>query len=336
MSELLAALGGGVGVGILILAYVLTWPEKAERIFGWIAGLVARVFRRADRAAVAYKVQGDVNTARAAFLRNGPNDLIEKKLKVKWADAEEAEALIKNGEVLVVMRRSEQHEENIAHALMAYLPKAMLPRARRYVDRERMRAADLIIAKSVLTGDETPSGALPVFFDKHLDPARAEGEDLRQKITELDEIDLQGWLSRVLLMEYRLLGDELHPGEPDQYCREDAEEFARWLHRLAARQPGAYSSLTYTGRYFRIAVIWVAIKEKLAEQGLVPYRKRAKRYLYQERFDAVYLMGRDDNISAVEELANDLETDGRVASATRYDYRCGVTSKSASCPENDR
>ena len=85
------------------------------------------------------------------MLKDGPDDLIEKKIKIRWAkDAEAATPVLREGEVLVVMQRSDHHEENVAHALMAYLPKALLPRARRYLDHERMRAADLIVAKSVL------------------------------------------------------------------------------------------------------------------------------------------------------------------------------------------
>jgi hypothetical protein len=208
---------------------------------------------------------------------------------------------------------------------MAYLPKALLPPARRYLDRQRMRAADLIVAKSVLSHEVSPAGALPVFFEKHLDPARAESEDLKEKIQQLDEIDLQGWLSRLLLQEYKLVGDQLYPRECDDTCSRDAEAFARWLSELAVRKPGSdTASLSYRGRYFRVAVIFVAIKDRLAEEGLRPYRRRAKRYLYQDRYDAVYVMARDSSIPAVEELADELEGDARVASVERYRYALGA------------
>lgn len=320
MNEVIAFLGGGGATIIAIVFYAFMWPEKAEKVVGWAAALVAHIVRRVDRTAVAYSVQGDINSARTELLRNAPGELIDKKLKIKWADVAEAEALIKEGEVLVVMQRSQHHEENVAHALMAYLPKAMLPRARRYLDKQRMRAADLLVARAVLSQDETPAGTISVFFDAHLDPARSESKDLKKKIDELDEIDLQGWLTRVLLTEYRVLGDELYPGEPDKTCRRDAEEFARWLHQLAVRKRGEWPTLIYRGRYFRVGVIWVAEWGKLEEYGLEPYRKRAKRYLYGGQFDAVYLMARDDNIPAVEQLVANLETDARVASAICYRY----------------
>ncbi len=79
-------------------------------------------------------------------------------------------------------------------------------------------------------------------------------------------------------------------------------------------------SLNFKGRYFRVAVIFVGIKAKLADEGLKPYRKRAKRYVYRDEYDAIYLMARDDNMVAVEALAGNLESDGRVADVTTYRY----------------
>lgn len=327
MSDLLpylVGLVGGIGVGaVLIVGYVLFFPEKAEKLGGWVAGIVANVFKRGHRTAIALKVQGAINTARAELLRNAPSHLIERKLKIKWAKtAEEATSLLREGEVLVVMQRSSHHEENVAQALMAYLPKAMLPRARRYVDPQRMRAADLLVARSVLAQSGEQSGALSAFFDQHLDPAREESEDLKTKITELDSVDLQGWLVRVLLAEYHRLGEQLHPGEPEQTCRQDAEEFAKWLYRLATREPGSNkSSLSYDGRYFRVAAMFVAATGRLQDEGLRPYYRRARRLLWQDKFDAIYLMARDPNIDAVLELAERLEKDVRVEQVARYRYR---------------
>jgi hypothetical protein len=322
LTVLVIVFGSLGAVGVLAVAYIFLAPEKLEKVAGWLVGGVAALVRRGHRTAIALKVQGAINAARAEFLKNAPQGILEKKVKIRWAKTtEEATSLLKEGEVLVVLRKSAHDEANIANALMAYLPKAMLPRARRYVDRERMRAADLIVAKSVLRQNDQTSGSLDVFFDEHLDPARAESDTLKTKIQELDEIDLEGWLIRVLLAEYKQLGDELYPSEPDEHCWREAEELARWLYKLAVREPGTHTaSLSFRGRYFRIAFIWVAIRDRIEQEGLRPYRRRARRYLWRDQFDAVYLMARDANIEAVELLASELETDVRVETAARYRY----------------
>lgn len=109
---------------------------------------------------------------------------------------------------------------------------------------------------------------------------------------------------------------------PDARSQADAEAFARWLHRLAAREPGDFSTaLSYEGPYFRVAVIFVAIPKTLAEKGADPYRKRAKTLVYSGQYDAVYLIARDRNMWAVREVVSKLEADGRVDSTSCLEFR---------------
>jgi hypothetical protein len=304
-----------------MLFWAVHYPDKAEQVAGWIVGLLSKIYAKADRTAVALKVQGDINDACGTLLKTAPEALIERKVKIKWTKAEEAEALLRDGEVLVCMEKVDHHEQNVANALMAFLPKAMLPMARRYLDSARMRAADLIVARGLLDQDGGKLGTLTVFFRDHLDPAKKQSRDLGEKIEEMDAIDLQGYLVRVLLAEYLRFGEELHPGEPDPEVLREAEEFARWVHKISAREPGTeVGSLSFKGRYFKVAIIFVGIRGRLMDEGLKPYRRRAKRYVYRDEYDAIYFMARDENMGAVETLAANLEQDGRVASVTSYRY----------------
>lgn len=137
----LAPLLAGIGVPILlavVLIYVLLFPDRAEKVAGWLWIPIAKIFKKADKTAVAFRVQGEINTARTAMLKNAPTGLLEGRLKIKWNNAESAQAIVRDDEVVVFMRRGEHHEDNVANALMAYLPKALLPRARRYVERNTM------------------------------------------------------------------------------------------------------------------------------------------------------------------------------------------------------
>jgi hypothetical protein len=312
--------GGFFGALILIGVYVLFFPEKAEKVGGWIASLLGSGWRRADRAAVKFKVQADVNGLRATLHSDAP-EMIDKALKISWTNAEEAEAVVRGGDVVVFMRDSRRHEENLANAVMAFLPKALLSRARRYVEPDTMRAIDFAIAKALLADEEASEGALEVFYDRHLDPARQGSERLRAKITEIDAIDLHGWLSRILLAEYRRIGEMLYPADPDGAVLHEAEELADWLYKLAARKKDELGALKFRGRYFRVAIIFVGLRATLEEHGSTPYRRRAKQLIYHEKFDAVYLLARDPNLYAVKEILESLKSDTSIASQTCHSYR---------------
>jgi hypothetical protein len=303
-------------VGVVI--FVIMRPDQTEKLAGWVWRGLAYVVRIADRKAVAFSVQGDVNSACAALMKDVPEGLLGGKLKLEWASAEQARARIRDGEVVVFMRRSRDREENITNALMTYLPRAIIPRARPYIDRETMRAVDLTIARSILALSHMPSGTLDVFFEHHLNPALAE---LRNKLNEIDAIDLHGWLTRVMLSEYRRLGDKLYPSPCDDACLHDAREFCTWLAKLARREAYDHTTpLKYKGRYLNAGIVLVAMKGRIDLEGLVPYRKRAKRLIYREKCDVVYLMARDENIAAVHELREDLIHDALVEEVTTYEY----------------
>jgi hypothetical protein len=146
-------------------------------------------------------------------------------------------------------------------------------------------------------------------------------QGLETKLAECDAIDLQGWLVRVLLPEYRLIGTQLYPGDPSPECLQDAEELARFVAGHAERELGYDSrSRILRTRHFSIAIIYVALRQVVEREGLAPYLKRAKRYLFRDRLDAVYLMAYDRNIGAVNTVADELEEHGWVDSVERHEY----------------
>ena len=64
----------------------------------------------------------------------------------------------------------------------------------------------------------------------------------------------------------------------------------------------------------------MAERQRLAIHGIGIYRKRVKRLLYAEKLNAVYLMGRDDNISTVKHLLDLLRSDAMIASIDEHEY----------------
>ncbi len=308
------------GVLLFLIVWVLLMPAKAEKVAGWLWGFLTWAGGGARRKATALSVQGKINDATTIALKDAPAELVEGAVKVRFHAGDEVKAVLEEGAVVVFMKRHEHLAENVAHALMAYLPKAVLPRARRYVDPETMRAADLTLAKAVLADHAGPRGALECFYEHHLDPAAEESAEMRGRLEELDEIDLHGWLTRVLLAQYRALGEALYPGATSRGMLLETEAYERWLHRLASLRPDELGSLRFEGKLMRVAVVFVARPEVLDKKGVTPYRSRAKNLVYDLRFDAVYLMARDRNIPAVEEIIKSLRGDGRLTEVSLYHY----------------
>ena len=172
---------------VLLILYLAFWPNQAQAFFGLVLSMFARVFHQFDKRAVAMRVEGDINSARGELLKDAP-EVIQGRLKIQWAKGEEAAAIVRGGDVVVVMRRAAFHEENVAHAVMAYLPRSVVPLARHYLPPETMQAIDFTLAKAILTQDRAPSGALNFMIEKHLEPARRANPALANQLAAIDEI----------------------------------------------------------------------------------------------------------------------------------------------------
>ena len=284
-----------------------------------------------DAKAVKYGVAGAINSVLRTRKAEWPEGLMEGDIRIEWADGEEAEARLDRGEVVVFMQSSEHQAENVTNALLAYLPRAVAPRTRRYVTKDTMRAADLTLAKDLLAGIGGED-ALKVLFDQHVDPAMARSGSLCDRLEHMDEVDVHGWLTRILLVELKRLADKVHPGRPSKAIVHEAEQFVDWLHKLAIREHGFESeNLYFEGRYLKVAIVFVAQRQRLEKHGVDPYRKTAKRYVYRENVDAVYLLGRDDHGDAVRKVATELDRDGRVAGVEllHYDLRADFEARHA-------
>lgn len=323
VNELLGLLAT-VGIPLGLVVYVLLWPEKVEKLAGWLWRGIGLLKSSADKRAVSHQVEGTINDGRARMLRRAPEgfpEIVAGKLALKWTTADEVRAVLRDEGVVVFMRRSEHHEENVAHALVAYVPKAVIAVGRRYTDKPTMRAADLILAKALLTIG-AGGAALDVFYEHHVQPAIA-GDDLMEKrLGDMDEIDLNGYLLRILLPELHEVGRQLHPGYADAAVLRDTAMFARWLGDLARRPPGDDTvPLAYRGTMIRVVVVLVANRARLEGEGIEPYRKRAKSLIYSGDYDAVYLLARDAHIPAVESIYERLAKDGRVSQHWLWKYR---------------
>jgi hypothetical protein len=94
-------------------------------------------------------------------------------------------------------------------------------------------------------------------------------------LEEVDAIDLHGWLTRVMLNEYRAMGDRLYPGPSDKVCLRDAQSFCAWLGRLARREPDDFTTpLKYQGRYLSAGIVFVALRGRIEGRGSIRTARR--------------------------------------------------------------
>ena len=311
-------------VVVAAAAWIVSHINEVMTLFGLIWSGLARIFSFADRKAVKLRVEGRINSAVDDLLQIAPSDIVEGRLKIKWINAaRDPYSVIGDGEVVVCMRKAVHQEENLCNALMAYLPNAVVPRARRYVSTATMKGVDLVLGKSLIVSSKLSGGFLQMFYDQHLQPARTSDGVVRNKIERSDAIDINGWLTRLFLHEVRALGDRLFPGEPHPRYLMEVERFHAWLYALAIRGAGEKSPLAFEGELLKVGVILVAKRRKWEEMGARPYMWWFGRYMNTLKVDTVYLIGSDETVEAVEELRDMLKDRPGVGGIESHIYAYG-------------
>jgi hypothetical protein len=143
----------------VVIVFVAMNADKVEKWVGLALTLIAGLVGLGQRKAIAHTVQGEINDARGELVKNAPGNVIQGKLKLKFKKPEDAATHVRGGEVVVFMKKARHREENVANAVMAFIPAAVIPRARRYVDADTMRAVDLTLARAILQESNMPTSA---------------------------------------------------------------------------------------------------------------------------------------------------------------------------------
>lgn len=310
------------GILLAILVFAILRTDNFQTIVGWIWLAVSTVVRSADRNAVRFRVQGEVNTALNVALASGPREIREGKLRIRWVAPDQARSVLSGGDVVVCLHRSQFHEENVANAVIAYLPLAIVPRARRYVARRTMQAVDLVLAKSVVDRTRSgPRGSMQAFLLRHVDPAIRDDAILRKKVERTNAIDITGWLTRLFLDELRVFGDRLYPGESDHAYVIEADRFHSWLYGLSVRPRGMNVQLWFSGKIIRAGVIMVARTVVVEESGVQPYLRWVDRYVERFKVNAIYVIASDTTIPYAKRIVNYAELNAKIDSIAEYEYR---------------
>lgn len=253
--------------------------RTAERAREVESERLARALTSATRLAFA-DAPGDL-LSDAGVLTVQPD---ERDAPRAWRDA---------GGLVVVIRPSDDPGETATNLLIAYVARTLLTDARRHLPETVMCAADLRLARTLIAAEPALRDARHA-FDARVAASCGDDPELEERWRQVDAIDVHGWLLRILLPEFRRVGEALGEGAVRETSKVAAEEFLEWLHRLARRPPGDRSvPLTHVGgNDFRVGVVLVGDARYVARRGLRPHLERAIAKMYDEKVDVLYVAGR--------------------------------------------
>jgi hypothetical protein len=254
IGYLIAIAGSSATTLIAVLWLLFKYPEKVEKWLSMLARLAAGVSDRAAKVHMSTDIQSTIDSQRKNL--NKHEELLPYGVAIKWSNLSEVQTDLKENKVLIMMRPYSSQSRNLAHIVSVYVPRALLPKARRYVEPRLMTGIDHVISKSILASN---TSALEYYSNEVIGNI---DEIVKSYVIEMDRVHREGALTRVVLPELRRL-NILYPHEPDEDTQEETVEFANLIHTFVTREAGQDVSPTYAGAHIKMAIVPVAKYEKL-------------------------------------------------------------------------
>lgn len=316
MDSFLAALVGVVSVPFLVLLAFLFYPEKLEKWWAIILGLLTHIRTSLHRRKVTHEIQGHVNDFVRRLRKRAPN-ILPEKLRIEWVEAgEDRSAFLDNDEVVLRMRRDDPHDTNFAHGVYLYVSETLLAKAKRYASPSQRDSLDLYTTSKVL--EEERTSARTRFVDEYLHPKTSKGKGkVNNYIESYIVIDRANLYFPVLLQELEYLGEKVFGTRRDPEIIKEIDELIEFLKPIAGRKIGEESDLTYRGSYCKFGLVIVGKPAKLLT-SIEPYEKYIRGQLASKGIETIYLLARAENKARLEELVDCFSEEYELVSKRKF------------------
>ena len=264
--QLILSFVAGSGITIVVLLiYLIKNPEKIEKWASMFYRLFAAYSKNAARKYMATNIQSTIDEGRKQL------DLDERGLayglQMKWSDSETIETDLDKNNIVVMMRPYKSQAKNLAHVISVYLPEALLPKSRRYVDPDLMKSIDQTLSKAFLKHNSTALNYYTALFMDTLE------NSITEMINRLEELNDVGYLTRVLVPELEKLS-ALYPRESNSEIAEETKELynciSDFVRKIEDSVPLEGEGI-FSGSVFNMAIIPIGKPELLLTSGITKH-----------------------------------------------------------------
>lgn len=265
-------------MGFIILVFISTFlyilknPEKVDK-WSYIFNKL-KIFKdeKTEKNIISKNIDYKI-TSVSKRINKQAQGILPFGVRIKWSNSDEVDSYVKKDEVIVVLKKEDNCDKNIVDTCLAFIPKALLPKSRNCIKPDILKSIDNYMVKTILN-EGTYDSAYNYFLQNVFNPYLESDTQIKEKIKILDHLNEVGFFTRILLEEYRRLGEKLYGTSEEQSFYEESQKFLKFLDQLANRKPGDYSPLAFNGVRIKIALIYLAKYKTYKNIGLDAYLKR--------------------------------------------------------------
>lgn len=282
---------GPWGLLVLLVIFVLVYPERAERIGGWFLGLFSWSSKGIRQRSIKFKIQGQVNTFARSIDREAIGSMPYNMNLNFVRDIDRSELDPDKKIVIVRLKDRGADDRNVVHSMMAYCPYGVIPQARPYLSDAMNESINVTVTRKFLNYLKYYS-ALQYLYDDVLPKCAKDIPGLDDFCKIFDTLDDNGLFTRVILEELRDFGARIETRYPEESHGAESANFVNYVYNVATRQTGeVLVDIGYLGQHIATAFVFVGIGEKMLSKGPTLYLKHIRK-LRDAGFERAYLAAR--------------------------------------------
>lgn len=253
---------GGIAWSLLIFAvgwifWLIAHPSVVKEWNVIISTWIAKIQPQKRKEAFEKRLDLTISSAKEKFSESTPQFMrrfLPYELKVKWVDESETmESVIENNQVIVYVSSYKDEARQAVGVLHHYCSTGFAEKAKLYMSVPVKEASNLIITQKIalLAGHKIHD-----FFNREYLP-EIFSNDNRYMTTynNLKKVDLDGLFLPIYLNEIDKYASSIYPSDPSEETEKTITEFGNFIYRIATREPGVHTDLTFCMDGIRIRVI---------------------------------------------------------------------------------
>lgn len=306
LKILAAAIVTALGTGGLIAVFLALNPNAVERWTAIVAKILYRAFGLAHRRYVQFDLQAKVNDFTARLVKEVPS-VADTRCSVQWSSAQNVtrDAFLKDGQVIVRLRKDDRREENFIHGAYLYVSIGLLHGVKRYLSQTQRESIDLFVTLKLMEREKAHLRA--IFLDEYVHPRAAKSENLGPLLESSEVIDRAGLYFPLLIQELHFLGDKVFGRTQNDRIISEVTALIEYLGKIAIRRTGDENELDFSRDYCKVAIVIVGKSAKITEGGRV-WTGYIQRDLAPKGIETIYLLGAHRNADVIREIAQSLAT----------------------------
>ena len=286
-----------------LLLLIITNLDRAGDVVASFYKLGSKLNFWFEKNAVEKRLESTIGIASKKINEEAGTELLPHGVDIKWDVPQNRDAFLQRGKVVVCLEPSSNEERNLARATMMFTEEDLIAPSQRFVNTSIMKAACFVITRKMLMADRKLH-ALKCLNKEFIEPEIEKKPEFRKYISGLDNIDKQGYLTRILLREFGALDAKLSPALTDTRSRKESKGFARMLKEIVEKDTSATVPLRFEGLRFRVAIMPVARLDKSFD--IDNFTKQATRAL-RDDIDTIYVLARGANVVLAKLVVSEIE-----------------------------